>query len=134
MGKDDAPDAREAGGAVEDPAGAAPAAEGAAGEAPADGTSTATGEAEPDHGHILQGLRAHLTATAEKHDRPIRPDELRDDADLFEEGYLDSLMASEFLVLAEKEFGVPLPDWLIGGKANTLEGLARYVADELASK
>ncbi len=89
--------------------------------------------AGPDHAGIVASLRAHLTAVAEKHDQPLRPDELRDDADLFEAGYLDSLMASEFLVLAEKQFGVPLPDWLIGGKANTLETLARYIADEMPS-
>ena len=85
------------------------------------------------HGDILASLRSHLMSTAEKHGRPLGTGELQDDVDLYEAGYLDSLMAAEFLVLAEREFGVSLPDWLIGGQANTLETLARYISGELGS-
>jgi len=87
----------------------------------------------PEHSQILASLRRHLTKTTEKHGRSLGANELQDDVDMYEAGYLDSLMAAEFLVLAEGEFGVSLPDWLIGGQANTLETLAQYIAGELES-
>ena len=107
-------------------------------EAPDEGATTeAGGESasvvSADHGEILAGLRRHLAATVAKGGVDVGAEGIRDDVDLYEAGYLDSLTASEFLVLAEREFGVRLPDWLIGGQANTLDSLARYIENELSS-
>jgi acyl carrier protein len=108
------------------PAGPPPSDEEVAGpEAPTTGSHT--------HEDILMGLRAHLVTTARNGGRKLDDAGIVTDVDLYEAGYLDSLTASEFLVMAEKQFGVHLPDWLIGGQANTLDSLAGYIATQLSS-
>ena len=45
-----------------------------------------------------------------------------------------STFISEFLVLVEKQYGIALPDSLIGGRANTLTKLAAHIAGALTGK
>ena len=84
-----------------------------------------------DRQTILNALVAHLqTVHAASGKRPdSQPIDV--DADLYESGYLDSLSVSQFLLLAEKQFGVTLPDWLIGQDTNSLAGLAGYIETQL---
>jgi acyl carrier protein len=101
-------------------------------QAAPEGAEAAEGSVGP--ARILAGLKAHLAASAEEAGKSLDGVALQDDVDLYEAGYLDSLTASEFLIRAEKDFGVELPDWLIGGRANTLASLARYIDAELSSR
>lgn len=75
-------------------------------------------------------LRSHLVSVLED-ERGLTAEEVDVSVDLYESGYLDSLRTSEFLLLAEKEFGVSLPDYIIGGSANTLEALAVHIESGL---
>jgi acyl carrier protein len=110
------------------------AATAAAPDAATAATPDAAGDAPLGHARILAGLKAHLAASAEASGKSLDGVALQDDVDLYEAGYLDSLIASEFLIRAEKDFGVELPDWLIGGRANTLASLARYIDGEQSSR
>jgi acyl carrier protein len=81
---------------------------------------------------IELALRAHLETVYRSHRKVADTADLDPQLDLYEAGYLDSLSASEFLALAEKQYGITLPDWLIGGSANSLAALAAYIEDKLA--
>ncbi len=83
---------------------------------------------------IVAALKQHLEAV--HHSKAIVTERLDFDphVDLYEAGYLDSIDASQFLLLAEKQYGVSLPDWLIGGQASTLAALAAYIDGELTSR
>lgn len=80
---------------------------------------------------IVDALTAHLETVYRLHAGTADPITFDPDLNLYEAGYLDSLSASEFLLLAEGQFGVALPDWLIGGQANSLAALAGYIEAEL---
>ncbi len=71
---------------------------------------------------MLAGL---VTLLAKATGRPRA--EIRVDLDLLESGDLDSLSSAEFLLAAERQFGVRIPDWVLGGEASTLEALAAFV-------
>jgi acyl carrier protein len=129
LGKNDAkPAEAEASAARQD----APPAEAAALDSDAGDRSAAA--APPRLAQILASLKVHLAASADEAGKSLGGVVLQDDVDLYEAGYLDSLTASEFLLRAEKEWGVQLPDWLIGGRANTLATLAGYIDGELGSR
>ena len=49
-------------------------------------------------------------------------------ADLLESGYVDSLSVADFLVGVENLYGVSVAPWEVGGRLNTLEALADYIA------
>jgi acyl carrier protein len=89
------------------------------------------GVSSADHGEILASLTGYLAVVAEKNGRMLGTADLQADVDLYEAGYLDSVSSTEFLLLTEKEYGVQLPDWLIGGPANTLDKLARHIEAQL---
>lgn len=74
-------------------------------------------------------LRQHLETICRSRGKRL-PGSVNADVGLYESGYLDSLSGSEFLMLAEKSFGVPLPDWLLGAKASSLAKLAAYIEVE----
>ena len=61
----------------------------------------------------------------------VRPEEIDDDAPLFEEGLgLDSLDAVELVVLIQKNFGVQIEDMEEGREAfASINALARYVSE-----
>ena len=81
---------------------------------------------------IVASLKAHLEAVNRSHGKGADTADFDPHLDLYEAGYLDSLSASEFLLLAEKQYAIALPDWLIGGRANSLAALAVYIEAELA--
>jgi acyl carrier protein len=81
---------------------------------------------------IVVALKAHLETVNRSHGKGADIVDFDPHLDLYEAGYLDSLSASEFLLLAEEQYGVALPDWLIGGRANSLAALAVYIEAELA--
>jgi acyl carrier protein len=99
--------------------------------APTDGAGQ---EASSSHGDIVAALRQFLRTAAENNGKSLGTVDVRDDIDIYEAGYVDSITASAFLVLAEKKYRVQLPDWLIGGQVNTLDKLARYIEDQLSSR
>jgi hypothetical protein len=89
--------------------------------------------APPARDEIVASLRRYVLETAAANGRALAAGDLRDDVDFYEAGYLDSLSASSFLVLAEKQYGVQLPDWLMGGRGSTLVKLARYIEREMGA-
>jgi acyl carrier protein len=80
---------------------------------------------------IVVALKGHLETVNRSHGQEVDAADFDPHLDLYEAGYLDSLSASEFLLLAEEQYGVALPDWLIGGRANSLAALAGYIETEL---
>jgi acyl carrier protein len=87
-----------------------------------------------EHQSILAELVSHLGTISRVPAAGTSAPRVDVDADLYEAGYLDSLSVPEFLVLAERSFGVALPDWLIGGHANSLTALATYIEAQLAAR
>jgi acyl carrier protein len=81
---------------------------------------------------IVVALKAHLETVYRSHGKAADTADFDPHLDLFDAGYLDSLSASEFLLLAEEQYAIALPDWLIGGRANSLAALALYIEAELA--
>lgn len=81
---------------------------------------------------IVDALKTHLQAVYRSRGEAVDKAAFDPHLNLHEAGYLDSLSASEFLLLAERQYNVALPDWLIGGDANTLTALAEYIDAELA--
>jgi acyl carrier protein len=81
---------------------------------------------------IVVALKAHLGTVYRSHGKAADTADFDPHLDLYEAGYLDSLSASEFLLLAEEQYAIALPDWLIGGRANSLAALAVYIEAELA--
>jgi acyl carrier protein len=65
----------------------------------------------------------------------IAPEEIKDDAPLFEEGLgLDSLDAVELVVLVQKHFGVQIEDMDEGQAAfRSVETLAKFVTERRAA-
>jgi acyl carrier protein len=90
--------------------------------------------APPPHPEIVHALKAHLIAVYRSRGETVDEAEFDPHLDLREAGYLDSLSTSEFLLLAEQQYAIALPDWLIGGQANTLAALAAYIEAELARR
>lgn len=83
------------------------------------------------HQEIVVALKAHLETVYRSHSESGDEVDFDPHLDLYEAGYLDSLSASEFLLLAEQQYAIALPDWLIGGRANSLAALAVYIEAEL---
>jgi len=83
---------------------------------------------------IVKSLQLHLQTVGRAKGRNLDANGFDPDLDLYETGYLDSLGVSEFLVLVEKQYGMALPDSLIGGRANTLTKLAAHIAGALTGK
>jgi acyl carrier protein len=81
---------------------------------------------------IVAALKVHLETVHRSKATVAERLDFDPHVDLYEAGYLDSIGASEFLLLAERQYGVSLPDWLIGGQASTLSALAAYIEGELA--
>ncbi|MCC7127086.1 MAG: acyl carrier protein [Acidobacteria bacterium] len=106
--------------------GAPRASEPGAGEAGPAGAETAA----IDRDAIVQALIGHLRAVWRSANRADVDAAIDPAVDLYESGYLDSLNASQFLLAAEKQFGVPLPDWLLGGGANSLHMVADHIERE----
>jgi acyl carrier protein len=84
------------------------------------------------HQQIVAALEVHLKTVYRSHRGDPAKVYFDPNLNLYEAGYLDSLSASEFLLLAEQQYALPLPDWLIGGQVNTLAALAEYIATGLA--
>jgi acyl carrier protein len=83
---------------------------------------------------IIVALRGHLETVWRATGKSLTQADLDENADLYEKGYVDSLSAAQFLLLSEKQFGVRLPDWLLGGRAKSLTELSDYIADELSRR
>ena len=94
----------------------------------------ATDTSSPDLGQIRASLKRNLVKMSAKSGGTLNEGDLKEDVDLYDAGYVDSMTASEFLILAEKEYGIRLPDWLIGGQENTLKSLASYIKSQLTLK
>ena len=110
---------------------------------PAGGTRendrTDAGPSQPDmppasREAIIAALKGHLETVWSSEGKPVEPADFSPDEDLYETGYVDSLSAAQFLLLAEKQYGIKLPDWLLGGRAKSLAALADYIGNELARR
>lgn len=78
---------------------------------------------------IVEVLRGFVAAVAEQRGDALPKNRIDAAVNLLEAGYVDSLSASEFLVMAEQHFQVAIPDWLLGGPKGTLQGLAGFIAE-----
>ena len=87
-----------------------------------------------DRDAITAALRGHLEAVWRAAGKSFNQADFDPRADLYEKGYVDSLSAAQFLLLAEKQYAIRLPDWLLGGRAKSLAELADYIADELSRR
>jgi hypothetical protein len=83
---------------------------------------------------IVVALKQHLETVHRAKAMVTAPLDFDPHVDLYDAGYLDSIDTSEFLLLAQRQYGVSLPDWLIGGQASTLAALAAYIDGELTSR
>jgi acyl carrier protein len=81
---------------------------------------------------IILSLTAHLQTVRASKTRAGGGAAIDVQADLYEAGYVDSLGVSEFLLLAETQYGIELPDWLVGCEANSIATLAAYIETKLA--
>ena len=80
---------------------------------------------------IVTALRCHLQTVWETNRKSFDVSEFNENDDLYDSGYVDSLSAPQFLLLAEKQYGVKLPDWLLGGQAKSVAALAEYIERQL---
>jgi acyl carrier protein len=83
---------------------------------------------------IIAALRGHLETVWRAANKPFNLADFDQSADLYEKGYVDSLSAAQFLLLAEKQYGITLPDWLLGGRAKSLVDLADHISGELSRR
>jgi len=81
---------------------------------------------------IILSLTAHLQTVRASKSGTGGAAAIDVQADLYEAGYVDSLGVSEFLLLAEKQYGIELPDLLVGCEANSIAALAAYIETTLA--
>jgi acyl carrier protein len=71
---------------------------------------------------VAQGSGGRLTAQ-----------EIREDAQLFDRGYLDSFSYVEFLAFIEQSYGVRIEDSQLAGHLNTIAAMAAHILQEQAS-
>ena len=72
--------------------------------------------------HVAEGSRGRLTAQ-----------EIREDGELFDRGYLDSLSYVEFLVFIEHTYRVRIDDSQLAGHLSTIAAMAEYILQEQTS-
>ena len=94
--------------------------------------SVPAGAAPVEREAISAALRGHLETVWRAAGKSFNQSDFDPNADLYEKGYVDSLSAAQFLLLAEKQYSIRLPDWLLGGRAKSLAELADYIAGELS--
>jgi len=81
---------------------------------------------------IIRSLTAHLQTVRASKGRDGGEVDIDVRANLYEAGYVDSLGVSEFLLLAERQYGIELPDWLVGSQASSIAALAAHIETTLA--
>lgn len=71
---------------------------------------------------VAQGSGGRLTAQ-----------EIREDAELFDRGYLDSFSYVEFLAFIEQTYGVRIDDSQLAGRLNTIAAMAEHILQQQTS-
>ncbi|MCA9246819.1 MAG: acyl carrier protein [Planctomycetales bacterium] len=94
------------------------------------GGSCVPSASKDEHAAILVRLKEHLVTVVKRTEREISVGSVDVDVNLYDAGYLDSMTASEFLIYAEKDFGVKIPDWVLGGAGGSLAAVAQFIDNQ----
>jgi acyl carrier protein len=73
---------------------------------------------------LIHTLRQHV---AESSGSRLTAEEIREDAQLFDRGYLDSFSYVEFLAFIEQTYGVRIDDSQLAGNLNTIAAMAAHI-------
>lgn len=76
---------------------------------------------------VIQALRHHV---AEGSGGRLRAQEIHEDGQLFDRGYLDSFSYVEFLAFIEHAYRVRIDDSQLAGHLNTIAAMAEHILRE----
>ena len=90
--------------------------------------SSAADAASPEHGRILDRLRAFVV---EQSDASLSPQDVAATDDLFDCGHLDSMSAVALLEFIDERYGVRIDQAELVGRLSTLDALVRHIVAEV---
>ena len=99
-------------------------------ESPASNEPVGSSGPADSRASVIQALQEHVARSSRGR---LSAQEVREDAEMFDRGYLDSLSYVEFLVFIEHTYRVRIDDTQLAGHLSTIGAMAEHILQEQTS-